>query len=47
MVFDYLFEDSKSYKDILCNVRYCFFVDSDMIDDTNYIFNILFSKKKN
>ena len=46
MVFNYLFND-KNLKDILNDVRYCFFVDSDMIDDTNYIFNILFSKKKN
>ena len=45
MVFNFFFDNNKKFNDILGNVKYCFFVDSDMIDDTDYVFRVLFPKK--
>ena len=46
MVFNYLFNDDKNYKDILFNVRYCFFVKQQNYDDLlNYCFRVVDENK--
>ena len=36
--------NSKQSNNYFSEVRYSYFTDNDLIDDTNYIYNILFKK---